>query len=306
MGFPRIIIICSKIYIIKIIIFATLFFTPLLSNAKMVTDVMGRTMKVPDNPKRIIALAPSITEIIFDLEQENYLKGVTQFSDFPQQAQKFSKVGSYVHLDLERIVALEPDLCIGVKDNPIEVVKRLNALQIPVYTVNPTNFDSVMDTILKIGKLLNCAAKAESLTKNLIARINHVKSKTLKIKHRPGVFFQIGISPIVSAGTDTFIHQLITLAGGKNLSKGPIPYPRFSKEQVLTLMPEIIIITSMAREGMFEQVKADWLSWYQLPAVKNKRIFLVDSDVVDRPTSRLVQGLEILAKLIHPEIFGNK
>ncbi|MCP4347916.1 MAG: cobalamin-binding protein [Desulfobacterales bacterium] len=275
-----------------------------LSQTKTVTDEMGRTMSVPVNPMRVIALAPSITEIIFDLGQEHRLKGATMFSNYPPETAKLPKVGSYMHLDLEKIVALKPDLCIGIKDgNPIGVVRRLDALNIPVYAVNPTNFDSVTKTILKIGTLLNSPDRAKSLVENLTKRISTVRSKISNTDYRPGVFFQIGITPIVSAGYSTFTHEMIILAGGRNLAQGPTAYPRFSREQVLSLMPDVIIIASMAREGGFEQVKTTWKSWPQLPAVQNNHIFIIDADLVNRPTARLVQGLETIAKLIHPKLF---
>jgi iron complex transport system substrate-binding protein len=115
---------------------------------------------------------------------------------------------------------------------------------------------------------------------------------------------QIGISPIVAAGSKTFVHDLILKAGGINVAAGSTAYPRFSREQVLALAPEIIIITSMARQADFEQVKAEWRRWPTMPAVRNERIYLVDSNLFDRPSPRLVDGLELLIKLIHPELLN--
>jgi len=276
-------------------------------SAKTLKDQAGRIVNMPDNPVRVVSLAPSITEIVFSLKQENRLAGVTQFSDFPHQAQKLPKVGSYVHLDLEKIVSLKPDLCIAIKDgNPVEIVKRLETFGIPVYAVNPVNMDSVLKAIKEIGNILNAQDQAELLVQDMVSRINHIKAQVLKLSHRPGVFFQIGISPIVAAGTNTFIHELIVTAGGKNLSAGDVPYPRFSLEQVLALAPDILIITSMARGAIFQKVKKDWEQWPDLPAVKNKMIYLVDSDIFDRPTLRMVKGLEQLFDLIHPDhLSGN-
>ena len=266
-------------------------------------DQLERQVTLPDDPQRVISLAPSITEIIYALEQENRLKGVTRHSDFPIQATKLPKIGSYVRLDLERIVALNPDLCIAIKDgNPKEVIDRLESLKIPVYVVNPRNLNTVLETIIEIVNILNADDKAETLLTNLRNRIQRVKSLISQDTYRPGVFFQIGISPIVSVGTDTFLHELIVLAGGKNLADGKTPYPRFSREQVLALAPEIFIVTSMARQAVFEQVKAEWRRWPSMPAVRNERIFLVDSNLFDRPSPRLVDGLELLIKLIHPEL----
>jgi iron complex transport system substrate-binding protein len=277
------------------------------STAGTVTDQLGRQVNVPENPQRIVALAPNITEIIFALGQEHRLKGVTRYSDFPSEAAKLFKVGSYVHLDLERIVALNPDLCIAIKDgNPRLVAQRLESLKIPVYAVDPKNLDTIMNTIIEIGELLDADEKAKMLVRDMHSRIQRVKSLVEKAAHRPGVFFQIGISPIVSVGTPTFIHELIVLAGGTNLASGSIPYPRFSREQVLALSPEVFIITSMARAAVFEKVKAEWSQWPNLPAVRNKRIYLEDSNLFDRPTPRLVGGLELLVRLIHPELFEEK
>ncbi|MGA8179043.1 MAG: cobalamin-binding protein, partial [Desulfobacterales bacterium] len=258
----------------------------------------------PENPERIVSLAPSITEIVFALDQGYRLKGVTTYSDFPPEAEKLPKVGSYVQLDLEEIVALKPDLCIAIKDgNPIAVARRLESLKIPVFAVNPRNLETVMQTVQEIGGLLNVEEKADKLMKSMNRRIQKVKSLVAKTAYRPRVFFQIGVSPIVSVGTHTFSHELIVLAGGKNVAQGPIAYPRYSIEQVLALSPEVIIITSMARATVFKQVKDEWNRWPNMPAVRNHRIFVEDSNLFDRPTPRLVDGLELMVRLIHPEFF---
>jgi len=271
---------------------------------KTVTDLLGRELVVTSHPVRIIALAPSITEIVFALEQENRLVGVTQYSDFPEAAGRLPKVGSYVNLDLERIVSLRPDLCIGVKDgNPKDVVDRLDDLDIPVYVVNPKGLDSVMQTLAAIGGLLDVQAKADELIAAMQLRIDRVEQTVQQAETRPRVFFQIGISPIVSVGTPTFIHELIVRAGGRNVAEGSFAYPRYSREQVLGMQPDVIVITSMARFAIFQQVKSDWEQWPDIPAVKHGRIFMQDSNLFDRPTPRLVAGLELLARLVHPELF---
>ncbi len=274
---------------------------------RMVIDQLGRQVSITDNPQRVVALAPSITEIIFALGQAQRLKGVTRFSDFPSEAKQIPSVGSYVNLDLEKIVSLKPDLCIATKDgNSKQIVQYLEALKIPVYAVDPRNLGSVMDTILEVGGLLGVAPRAETLVTDMRARIARIESLVSTTDHRPRVFFQIGIAPIVSVGTNTFTHELIVLAGGKNLSQGPVPYPRYSREQVLALSPEVFIISSMARGEIFEKVKAGWSRWSDLPAVRDNRIYLVDSNILDRPTPRMVDGLEMLVKIIHPELFDKE
>ncbi len=275
------------------------------ARTRTVTDLAGRTMQVPVDPRRVVALAPSLTEIVYALGRQDRLVGVSRFSDYPEAARDLPKVGSYVHLDLERIVALQPDLCLAIRDgNPKAVVDRLEAMGIAVYAADPRDLGSVMEAIAALGELLGAPDAAARRVAEMRRRIGAVEARASGAGHRPRVFFQIGLSPIVSAGSPTFIHELIQRAGGTNAAAGPTPYPRFSVEQVIALAPEVIIITSMDREGLFETVRAQWRRWPQMPAAAHDRIHIVDSNCLDRPSPRLVDGLEQLARLIHPDLFG--
>jgi len=292
-------IIATSLSVITILLAYSL---PLM--AKTAADQLGREIRVPDDPKRVVALAPSITEIIFALGQQDRLKGTTQYSNYPAQASKLPKVGSYVRLDLERIVALNPDLCIAIKDgNPKEIIDRLQSLDIPVFAVNPRNLESMLQTIQIIGGILNASHNAKTLVMDMRSRIQRVDELVGEADHRPRVFIQIGISPIVSAGTNTFIHELIVRAGGINVAAGNSAYPQFSREQVLALAPDVLIITSMARSGAYEKAKADWNRLADMPAVRQKQIYTVNSDLFDRPSPRLLDALEILTRLLHPELY---
>lgn len=272
--------------------------------AKTAEDQLGREIRIPEDPQRVVALAPSITEIIFALGQQKRLKGVTQFSNYPPEAARLPKVGSYVRLDLERIVALQPDLCIAIKDgNPKETIERLQSLNIPVFAVNPRNLETVMQAIQQVGDILNASPRARTLLEAMQARIQRVDTLVASIEHRPRVFIQIGVSPIISAGTNTFIHELIVRAGGINVAAGKKAYPHFSREQVLALAPDVLIITSMSRSGAFKKAEADWRRLIDTPAGLGKHIYTVDSDVFDRPSPRLLEALETLTRLLHPELF---
>jgi iron complex transport system substrate-binding protein len=296
-------IILRKFGLFRLLPLALCLGLPTLAAAGPVVDQLERRIVVPDDPRRVISLAPSITEIVYALGQGHRLKGATRYSDYPAEASKLPRIGSYVRLDIERILALNPDLCLATKDgNPKAAIDRLESLKVPVYVVNPDNLDTILETILEIGVILGAGHRAKTLTTSMRTRIQRVKSRVAGANYRPRVFFQIGISPIVSAGTDTFIHELIEIAGGQNLAEGPTAYPRFSREQVLVMAPEVFIITSMARQAVFEQVKAEWRRWPNIPAVRAERIFLVDSNLFDRPSPRLVSGLELLTRLIHPEL----
>jgi iron complex transport system substrate-binding protein len=261
---------------------------------------------VPDNPMRVIALAPSITEVIFDLDQEKRLVGVTQYSTHPSEAESLPRVGSYVRLDIEKIVALKPDLCLAIKDgNPKHIIDKIVSLGIPVYVIDPRNLLQIMDTITRLGSLLDAEKAAADLVADMEKRIGQVQSLVKKTRNKPRVFFQIDAEPLFSVGNNTFIHELIELAGGINTAAGKEPYPRYSWEDILVLQPEIVLISSMAGGFAPEDLVKSWNKWHQLSAVINEQIFVVDADLFDRPTPRLVDGLEAIAAIIHPELFND-
>lgn len=267
------------------------------------TDEAGRQVQVPEHSERIVSLAPGITEILFALGAGNRVVGVTQFSNYPPKVEKLAKVGSYVHLNIEKILALQPDLVIGIKDgNPKAVVERLSALGIPAFIINPKSLDHIIDTIRNIGQVIGAEETASSLTKQMAQRMREV-DRRVEGAPRPKVFFQIGIDPIISAGRGTFIDALIQRAGGLNVTAIKAGYPHLNVEHVLIAQPDIIFISSMARNQVFEKVKQFWQQWPDIPAVKNDSIYIIDSDTLDRPSPRIVDGLETLARLIHPERF---
>ena len=157
--------------------------------ARTVNDQLGRQLEVPHDPQRIVSLAPSISEIIFELDQGDRLKGVTQYSNYPPQALQLPKVGSYIRLDLERIVALKPDLCLAIKDgNPKEIVDRLQSMQIPVYVVDPHDLTTVIRTIVEIGFLVNASEIANRLADDMRNRLERVRDLVAKTARHPRVY----------------------------------------------------------------------------------------------------------------------
>jgi iron complex transport system substrate-binding protein len=294
---------------IRIIFFLALiaFLQPDSSPAGTVIDQVGRTVQVPDNPARVIALAPSIAEIVYDLGREEKLVGATQYSTYPPEAASLPRVGSYVRLDIEKIVALRPDLCLAIKDgNPKHIVDRIVSLGIPVYVINPRNLGQIMDAIYRLGTLLDAEGAGRELVEAMERRIEQVRVRVKKGRHSPRVFFQIDAEPLFSAGTDTFIHELIVIAGGINTTAGKVAYPRYSWEDIIVLQPELVLISSMAGGLTPEYLVSSWKKWDQLDAVKNDRIFVVNAELFDRPTPRLVDGLEAIVAIIHPELFEHE
>ncbi len=267
---------------------------------RLLKDQVGREVLVPLQPKRVISLIPSLTEIVFDLGRGDVLVGATQYAKEPPEAEKLPRVGSYLHLDIERIVALQPDLCLGVRDgNPEHLIERIEKMGIPVFAFDPQTIPEIMESVQLLGGILNASQRADEITGAMERKIAKVDQKVSGIKKKPGVFFQIDAAPIVSAGTNTFIDHLISRAGGKNLAAGPVSYPRFSWEDLLVMQPEVVIIASMAGGYSEEQLKAAWRKWPLIPAVREDRLYVVDASLFDRPVPRLIDGLVELVNLFH-------
>ncbi len=291
-------------FVFIIVVFLSIAWISLCSAEKTVQDQLGRQLSVPRDIDRIIPLAPSIAEYVYLLGRWDKVVGVTRFSNYPEQAKDLSKVGSYVNLDLERIVALNPDLCLATKDgNPKSIVRELEQLGVSVYALDPRDVDAIGHTLLELGDILNAGDRAKKILGRMNTRFDRIKSLLQGSKHKPRVFFQIGISPIVSAGENTIVHELIQSAGGKNVVHSNKPYPRFSREAVLQLKPDIIVVSSMSnKKEKFEQAKNMWSGFGSIPAVQEGRIYSLDSDLVNRPSPRIVQGLDRLFSIFHPDL----
>lgn len=283
-----------------------LFLLPVaMAAARPIYPVAGqteRTLSVPPPPSRVVSLAPSLTEIAFAVGGGAQLVGRTRFSDFPPEATSLPVVGTYVRLDVEKIAALRPDLCLAVRDGtPLSTVQILKRLGISVLAAENDSLASVMETILAVGEKLGHPDRAQEIVGDMRKRIDAVARRGKTLSPKPEVFYQINAHPIISAGKGTYIHELITLAGGENLAGDRFGYPRYTIEQALALAPEVILIPSMDRSGAADVMIRDWRVWPHVPAVRDGRLVRVDSDLFDRPSPRLVQGLEQLV-----DIFQNQ
>lgn len=271
------------------------------------TDEVGRNVRVPNSPKRIIPLAPSITETLFALGLQEEIVGVTNFCDYPEAALKKPKIGGFVNPSVEKIISLRPDLIIAIRDgNREETVQRLNDLGFSVYWVNPKGFDGVMETIKNIGEIAGKRDESTKIVKEMMRKKEHFLSLTKSLS-KPKVFFQMGFDPIITAGRETLADDLIRLAGGRSISDNESKnYPLYSIETVIFSAPEIIIISSMESKKDCLNLVKWWQNWKSIPAVKRDAIYVVDSNLVDRPTPRIVEGLEAIVRMIHPEALQGK
>ena len=281
-----------------------LWTTASLSNPSRAVDEVGREVSLPSLPKRIISLAPNITEILFSLGLDEEIVGVSIHCNYPEKAKDKVRVGSYISLDFEKILSLKPDLIIATgAGNTQEMVERLEKLGIPTFVIFPQDFDGILRSINDLGHLLNREKEAQQITEGMRVRRQRVMALTQGL-YRPRVFLQIGEAPIVTVGKGSFANDLIHLAGGENIAGGEKKmYPRLGMEEILKRSPEVIIVSSMNPKGNYEKALQEWTRWKTIPAVQQGRIYLVDSDLIDRPSPRIIEGLEEIARILHPEKF---
>lgn len=262
-------------------------------------DSFNREVKIDKAPQRIVSLAPSNTEILFALGLGDKIVGVTKYCDYPAEARTKEQVGGFSDPSVEKIVSLKPDLVVATGMHE-KVVKQLEELKIPVLAVNPKQFDEVYATIELLGKATGTQKKAAEVVAQMKARVEDI-AKKVSGKGQPKVFYEVWDEPLMTAGPGTFINDLIVRAGGTNIAAdAQKAYPEYSLELLLQRDPEIIIFPSgkntpekiMSRPG-----------WQNITAVKNKRVIMVDGNLVSRPGPRLVDGLELFARAIHPEAF---
>lgn len=266
------------------------------------TDEAGREVLVPEAPRRIVSLAPSVTEILFALGLGDRVAGVTEFSTHPPAATAKPKVGSYIRLNAERILDLAPDLVVGTRDgNRLDLVRLLEDAGVAVYAVDPRTVEDMIRTVARLGKVCGVEGRGKAVAQELSERLARIVEKARE-GPRPRVFLQINIRPIISVNRNTLHHDVIRLAGGVNIAADHgAPYPRLSLEEVMQKAPEVILISSMERGGAFEEARQGWFQWETLPAVRSGRVHLIESDCIDRPSPRVIGGLEAVAELLHPD-----
>ena len=266
-------------------------------------DDLGRKVEIAPSPKRIVSLAPGITEVLYGLGLDGEIAGVTIYCNYPEAARLKPKIGGFTNISVEKILSLNPDLIIGTADgNSKETVMRLESLVMPVYVTNPKTLDEILGMVLAIGRITGKEREAKKLTLDLKNRVKNLSS-LVNGRRKKSVFFQVGGEPIITVGRDTVHNQLITLAGGVNIAGGEKTlYPRYSVEEVIARQPEVIILTSMKYETDVSTIWNKWRKWPHIPAVRDNRLHIIDTDLIDRSSPRIVDGLAEMVKIIHPEV----
>ena len=289
------------------LVITLLLTTPAVGKERFFTDEIGRTVKISYPPMKIISLAPSITEILFALGLNAEIQAVTNFCDYPEAASKKARIGGFINPNMEKIVSLKPELIIAIRDgNRWESIQTLNDLGFSVFVVNPKDFDGVMRTVRHIAEIVGRQEKGDKILKNMLTKKQELITFTQSFS-RPKVFFQVGDAPMVTVGRGTLADDLIRLAGGRSISEDElVNYPSYSIEIILEKSPDIIIMSSMDPKKDYMNLAKKWENWKSVPAVKMNAVYVIDSNIVDRPTPRIEKGLEALVRMIHPEAFREK
>jgi len=280
---------------------------------KLVDDA-SRVVVIKSEPRRIVSMAPSATEILFALGLGGRVVGVTAYCNYPPLVNELKRngslavIGDYWSPDVEKIVELRPDLVIGYASVPshLDVAERLESMNLTVLLLFPRYLNDVFDNIVLVGEACGKIREAQELVDQLRARVEGVVERVRGLP-KVKVYYELWFDPLMSVGPGTFIDELIGLAGGENIfHDAQRSWPVVDSEQVITRNPDVILLpdTYMSDFNVsIEQVKSR-PGWQVINAVKDDKIYFIDDDIISRPGPRLVDALETLAKYLHPEAFS--
>jgi len=269
---------------------------------RTLTDDAGRRVSLPANVNRVISLAPNLTEIVFAVGGGDRLVGRTSYCDYPPEAKSVAEVGDTLHPSLERVISLKPQVVLISTASQLEVfTQQLENQNIAVFVTDPHDLDGVFRTIEQIGEILGKTDQAATLIQSLRRRTNTVQD-AVKQKPPVRVFYQLSAEPLYTAGRDSFVTDLMRRAGAISVT-GDIPgaWPKFSSESALASKPEAIILPTGGSMGTGNSTVAEALR--QSPAVQQGRVYKINDDHLVRPGPRAIDGLEEMARALHPDAF---
>lgn len=266
-----------------------------------IKDSYDREVTIDKEPERIISLGPNVTEAIYALGKGDKLVGRTDFCDYPVEVKNVASVGSLQTPSIEKILELKPDIVIASTHFPKDVLKKLEDLTVKVVALyGEDSFEGAYNTLEKMGEVLNAKEKANEVVNNMKEKVEYVASK-VKGHNTPSLYYVIDFGQYgdFTATGDTFIHKMILMAGGKNIADDAKGW-KYSIEKVLEKNPSMVIVPKYF-DAKGRIVKTN--GYKDLEAIKNGKLFEIDNNMLDRQGPRLADGLEELAKIIHPEAF---
>jgi iron complex transport system substrate-binding protein len=268
------------------------------------TDDAGQRVTLEQPATRIVSLAPANTEIAYAIGAGDKMVAGTSYDDYPEEAKALPKVGDFANPSVEKIASFEPDLVLAAGGIQAGLRSKLEKLGMQVYVVDPKTYEGVMTAISRLGQLAGTSAQAEKVVQGMTQARDEVQAKVASLS-RPSTFLEIYSKPLMTAGTDTFIDDMVTLAGGANLgATAGSGFPNFSSEVLFEDDPEVYIADSgsMSEPGAI----AERPGFADLTAVKSGHVYVIDDNLIARPGPRLAEGLQELAKMIHPEAYSSQ
>ena len=253
-------------------------------------------------PQRVVSLAPSVTETLFALGFGDRVVGVTTYCDYPPEARRLPKIGGFTNPSVEAIVATRPDLVIGINDSSHPVkTKELEGLGIKIALISVTSLDEILNSFKSVARMLGRQEAGDKLAQEINRQFEQVKKRVAPVPRR-STLLAVGLRPLVAVGGKNFIDELITLAGGDNIAGNAAqPWLNLPDEYVIAKAPQVIIQAGMGSErGTSAKY---WSDLKSIPAVKEGRVYSYPSDKILRPGPRVGEGLEEIARLVHPECF---
>ena len=280
---------------------------PAQSRPAQITDEIGRSVEVRTEVRRIVSLAPNLTEIVFAMGEGDRLVGDTTFCDYPAEATQKTHVGGPINPNLEQIAALAPDLILATKAiNRRETVDALARLGLPVYVTDPHSVEDMISSIEHLGGVLHAESSAAPLAKELRARLSELDRVLAGVVPRR-VFFVVWRMPLISVGRGSFIADALRRAGARSVVEAAADWPQVSLEQVVLLEPEFLVFSSAhAAESRQEIEDLRALpGWRDLDALRRGNAIVL-SDAINRPAPRLVDAIEQLARALHQDVFATR
>lgn len=270
---------------------------------RRVTDDAGRVLDLPERIDRVVSLAPNLTEIVFAVGAGATLVGDTDYCDFPEDAKKIAKIGDTLHPNLERLVALHPQLVLVSTSSQLETfTQQLAAQNIPAFVTDPHDLDGVLRSIEQVGNILGHSTEASTLLGQLRARTAKIET-AMKQLPKVRVFYQLSEKPLYTAGRDAFVNDLMRRAGAISVTEAvPGAWPLYSAESARASQPDAIILPTGGSMGNANSVVAEPLRSSQ--AFRMGRVYKINDDLLARPGPRAVDGLEEMAKALHPDAGG--
>ncbi len=256
-------------------------------------DDLQRPIVLPRPATRIVSLAPSITESLFAIGAGDQVVGVTEYCNYPPEAQSRRHVGGMINPSIETIVGLQPDLILfSMEGNQRQDFTILTALHVPAFVTNPRNLDDINRSLLQLGILTGHRREAMALTDSLARRAALLKAHIGPVRTRTLLF--VSVQPLVAVGVRTFLNELLVDAGGDNLAASTgLTYPPMSREVVLRQDPAVLLIASDVLDSA-QSIAALYPEWSRLSAVRENRVYRVNADLISRPGPRAVDGLATL------------